>query len=161
MGAVPDQDHGLFLMTSRIAYTLLLVLAAIAVLAPARAQHAGEPPYRLIAHPGHALAQVERGFVADAFLKKTTRWGDGTPIRPVDQSSDSPVRRRFSEQVIKRSVSAVKSYWQQQIFSGRDIPPPELDSDDAVVQYVLKHPGGLGYVSASASIGQCKVLTVR
>ena len=143
------------------ALPLLLIVLSTTVLAPARAQSAGTPAYRLIAHPSNAANQVERGFIADAFLKKVTRWNDGVLIRPVDQLSDAPVRRQFSEQVIKRSVTAVKSYWQQLIFSGREVPPPELDSDDAVVQYVSKHPGALGYVSGAANIGHAKVIAVR
>ena len=138
-----------------------LVVLLAAVFAPARAQPVATPAYRIITHPSNAVAQVERSFVADAFLKKVTRWNDGQVIRPVDQVSDSPARRRFSEEVIKRSVVAVKSYWQQLIFSGRDVPPPELDSDAAVVQFVLKHPGGLGYVSGTTNLGQAKVIAVR
>jgi len=90
---------------------------------------------------------VDRKFLADAFLKKTTRWDDGELIRPVDQVPDSPVRRKFSEDVVKRSVAAVRSYWQQVIFTGRGVPPPEVGGDDEVVRYVLKYSGAVGYVS--------------
>jgi hypothetical protein len=62
--------------------------------------------------------------------------------------------------VLKRSVLVVKTYWQQRIFSGRGIPPPELDSDALVVEYVLKHRGAVGYVSGVCELGGAKVLTV-
>jgi len=62
--------------------------------------------------------------------------------------------------VLKRSVEAVKGYWQQRIFSGHDVPPPEFDSDDDVVKYVLKHEGAVGYVSGNANLNGSKVLTV-
>jgi hypothetical protein len=54
--------------------------------------------------------------------------------------------------VLKRSVAAVRNYWQQRIFSGRGVPPPELDSDEEIVAYVLKHRGAVGYVSGSAEL---------
>jgi hypothetical protein len=104
---------------------------------------------------------VARGFLADAFLKNVTRWANGDPVRPVDQRYDAAVRKAFSESVLKRSVAAVKNYWQQRIFSGRAVPPPALDSDAAVVEYVASHPGGVGYVSAAAPVGRLKVLVVE
>jgi ABC-type phosphate transport system substrate-binding protein len=117
--------------------------------------------FRLIAHPSNSLTSVERRFVADAFLKKVTRWASGEVIRPVDLTPGSPVRRSFSDEVLGRSVEAVKNFWQQAIFSGRDVPPPELDAEDEVVRYVLKHPGAIGYVSTSVGLDGAKILTVR
>jgi ABC-type phosphate transport system substrate-binding protein len=125
----------------------------------ARAESA--PAYRVIVHPDNPITSVTRDFLIDAFLKRTTRWSDGEAIRPVDQRADSLVRRYFSEHILQRSVAAVKSYWQQRIFSGRELPPPELDSDEAVVGYVLKHRGALGYVSGSAKLERAKVVQVQ
>jgi hypothetical protein len=119
------------------------------------------PPFRVIVHPGNPVSSVERKFLEDAFLKKVTVWPNGEVIKPVDLPPDSPVRRRFSHDILNRSVEAVKGYWQQRIFSGRDVPPPELDGDDEVVKYVLKHEGGVGYVSGTAETGDCKTLIVR
>ena len=142
---------------------LALALGCCASLALARgtARADSTPAYRVIVHPDNPSTSVTRDFLIDAFLKRTTRWGDGETIRPVDQRSDSLVRRRFSESILQRSVAAVKSYWQQRIFSGRELPPPELDSDEAVVGYVLKHRGALGYVSGSAKLEQAKVVQIQ
>ena len=43
-------------------------------------------------------------------------------------------------------------------FSGRDVPPPELESDEAVVNYVLEHRGAVGYVSGAAKVRGAKVV---
>lgn len=107
------------------------------------------------------MTAVERDFLVEAFLKKTTRWPDGEVIAPVDQRPDSAIRKAFSQGVLKRSVAAVRSYWTQRIFSGRDIPPPEVDSDAKVVQYVATHPGAVGYVAANADIKGAKAVTLR
>lgn len=145
-------------MTRAIAVTLALVIPCAVVLAQAPAP--APAPYRMIVHPKNPVFSVDRSFLADAFLRKIARWRHGEAIRPVDLA-DSPPRRKFTEDVLRRSVAAVRSYWQQQIFSGRGIPPPELDSDEAVVKYVLHNEGALGYVSGSADIGGAKVLAVR
>jgi hypothetical protein len=153
--------------TRRAAAVLVGTLVALALGAPgaelgspARAVASGGT-FRVIANPANPTNVVEQKFLVDAFLKKISRWPSGSVIRPVDQRPDSPVRRRFSEEVLKRPLAAVKSYWQQLVFSGRDVPPPELDSEEEVVRYVLRHAGGLGYVSADANLGGAKVVTVR
>ncbi len=117
--------------------------------------------YQVIVNPANSSASVERVFLEDAFLKKISHWPGDQVIRPVDLVSSSPTRRAFSESVLRRSIDAIKGYWQQRIFSGRDVPPPELDADDDVVKYVLKYEGAVGYVSASANLNGSKVVTVR
>lgn len=121
----------------------------------------GGGSFRLIVNPANPVGGVDRTFVAEAFLKKTTRWPNDELIRPVDLEPDSPVRRRFSDEVLKRSVSAVKSYWQQMVFSGRGLPPPELDNEDQIVRFVLKNPGAIGYVSGITNVEGAKVIAVR
>jgi hypothetical protein len=96
-----------------------------------------------------------------AFFKRATRWSDGQVIRPVDLRPDSPVRREFTNRVLKRSVMAVRSYWQQRIFSGRELPPPELESDAAVLRFVQSSPGAIGYVSATTKLSEVKLIPVH
>lgn len=115
----------------------------------------------VIVHPTNALGSAPRSFVADAFLKRVSRWQDGETIHPIDMRPDSLVRKAFSESVLKRSVGAVRSYWLQRVFTGRELPPPELASEEAAVRYVESTPGALGYVSIRAKRTQAKVLSIR
>jgi len=135
--------------------------AQAAAWALSRRAAAEAPPFRLIVHPDNPQASAARDFVADAFLRKTTDWPDGQGIRPVDLPASSGTRIRFSESILKRSVAAVKHYWQQIIFSGRGVPPPELESDAAVIGYVLQNRGSIGYVSGTGDLGKAKVLSIR
>lgn len=117
--------------------------------------------FRVIANPSVPASRVERRFLDDAFLKRVTRWGDGQTIHPVDLQATSPVREAFTRSVLQRSVAAVRSYWQQLIFAGRTLPPPELDSDAAVVAYVASTPGAIGYVSAATPAPGAKEVLVE
>ena len=116
--------------------------------------------FRVIVHPSNALGAAPDTWLADAFLKKVSRWSDGELIRSVDQRASSAARRAFSERVLRRSVGAVRSYWQQRIFSGRELPPPELDSDESVIGFVAKYPGAIGYVSSRAKLASVRELLV-
>jgi|GEM_PF-405967 len=117
--------------------------------------------FQIIVPAQMGIESLDISFVADAFLKKRTRWPDSSPIRPVDLWPASPVRALFSETVLKRPVVAVRNYWQEKIFSGRDLPPPEFDSDLAVVRYVSSHDGALGYVSLSAKLEKVRKVLLR
>lgn len=142
----------------RLVSLLLLLAFALCV---ANVSLATPPAFVVIVNADNPTAAVGRKFLTDAFLKKTTRWPHGELIRPVDQAADSDVRRRFTDDVLKRSVAAVRSYWQQLIFAGRDVPPPEVGNDEQVIDYVLKHSGSVGYVSAAAKLGRVKVVGVE
>jgi ABC-type phosphate transport system substrate-binding protein len=139
----------------------LLALAVVVVGAPGAPPRASGPAYRVIVNAANAASAIDRRFLMEVFLKKSTRWPDGGTVRPVDQGADSPTRQRFSDEILGRSVPAVKSYWQQALFAGRDLPPPELDSDDEVVRFVQRFAGAIGYVSAAANVDRVKVLTLK
>jgi ABC-type phosphate transport system substrate-binding protein len=143
------------------ALSLLCAACGLAALgSPARAEEA-TPDFRVVVHPQNPQRSAERSFVADAFLKKTSHWDGGETIRPVDLRPGAAARRVFTERVLKRTIGAVRSYWQQRIFSGRDVPPPELESDDEVVAFVAKYPGAIGYVSGAAKLKGVKELSVK
>jgi hypothetical protein len=145
--------------TRAVTAVLSLLLAAVAPTVAADAPSA-TPSYRIIVHPANPATSVRRIFLQDAFLKKTARWPGNQVIHPADLTPRSPVRRRFSEEIIGRSVKAVKAYWQQRIFAGREVPPPEFDADEQVVAYVLQHHGAVGYVTATADLRGTKVVTL-
>jgi ABC-type phosphate transport system substrate-binding protein len=143
---------------ARAALLLGLLAAAFVMQGPAAAETPGA--YRIIVHPSNSGTSIDRRFLAQAFLKKVTIWPDGQTIRPVDQHRDSAIRARFSDEILSRSISAVRSYWQQLIFAGRGVPPPEMTTDDDVVRFVMRQPGGIGYVSVSADLHGARILTV-
>lgn len=138
---------------------VLAGLVAVLLWWPSRGS-ADAGDFELIVSPDITLPRLDRKFLTDAFLKKATRWPNDEAIRPVDLEPRSPVRRRFSEQVLKRSVAAVKSYWQQMVFSGRGVPPPELDTDAQVVSFVIRNPGAVGYVSVGTNLRGARALPV-
>jgi ABC-type phosphate transport system substrate-binding protein len=142
----------------RAGIRILLLMVGLTAVASAEPQ---PPSYRVIVHPNNPVSSVSRDFLADVFLKKKTRWGNNDLIRPVDLAPRSSVRGRFCSQVLRRSVSAVRSYWRQIVFSGRGVPPPELASDEAIVSYVLRHRGAIGYVSSAADLSSVKIVVVR
>lgn len=151
----------IFRLIFRVLIVALLLVAPTPGLPTAVRAAAPVPAFRVIVNPANPTTNVDRKFVADIFLKKATRWGQLDIVRPVDLRPDSPTRRAFDEEVLKRSVSAVRNYWQQMVFTGRDVPPPELNSEEEVVAYILRYPGAIGYVSGAIALQGAKVLTIK
>lgn len=122
---------------------------------------AEEPSFVVIINHANDDLRLDKKAVADIFLKKRIRWNNERAIQPVDQNRKSAVRRRFSEDALGRSVAAVRTYWNQLVFSGRGVPPPELESDGDVVRYVASNEGAIGYVSASVDLKLVKSVQLR
>ena len=79
--------------------------------------------FKVIVHESNPISSLTRADVSKLFLKKATQL-NGTTALPIDLVSSNPVRQSFSRYIHRRPVSAIKAYWQQQIFSGRGVPPP-------------------------------------
>ena len=137
----------------------MLALAVAPATTPADAQ--AQAPYAIVVSASNPITSLSREQASKLFLKKTPTWADGREVVPVDLPEGSAVREAFTKSVLHKSVSAVKSYWQQQIFSGRDIPPPEKQTENDVVAFVRSNPGAIGYVSKGVDIGRgVKALSV-
>ena len=139
--------------------TSAAILALVGASVGARAQEQGD--YQVIVNRANPVDEIDRETLADVFLKKVTRWSDDTTAQPADLDGHAVSRERFSEEVLRRSIAAVKSRWQQIIFSGRGVPPPEFDGDAQVLAYVESHRGAVGYVSKGANTSGVKVLKVH
>jgi len=136
------------------------LLAAVACLALAAALPAAADDFKVIVHPENPATEVTAAQLSRLFLKKTLRWEDGTAAQPVEPATPR-LRERFALSVHERSVNAVRAYWNQVIFSGRDVPPIEKPGDAEVVAFVRASRGAVGYVSAGADVTGLKVLAVR
>lgn len=124
--------------------------------APAAAQD-----FKVIVNSANAASELPAATVSRIFLKEADKFPDGSAAVPVDQGKTTPVRAAFTKAVIGRAVSAVETFWQQQIFSGKEVPPATKPSDDEVIAFVKANPGAIGYVSAGASTAGVKVIAVK
>jgi ABC-type phosphate transport system substrate-binding protein len=119
--------------------------------APTQEQVAGQG-FVVVVHAANPTPSLPREQVARLFLRKVSRWPGGSPSLPVDLRADAPARAAFTKRVLAKSVPSVKAYWQERIFSGRDVPPPEQPSEADAVAYVRLNPGAVAYVSPAAEL---------
>jgi ABC-type phosphate transport system substrate-binding protein len=135
------------------------LLLALTCLLLGAAPPAAAEDFKVVVHPDNPTTEVTAPALSRLFLKKTLRWDDGTAVQPVVPASPR-LQERFALGVHEKSLNAVRSYWNQAIFSGRDVPPLEKAGDAEVVAYVRANRGAVGFVSAGADTAGLKVLTV-
>ncbi len=138
---------------------IIYALAAICVLAGSQRLEAQE--FQVVVNAANPISEISKSDASKIFQKKSKKFENGQGASPVDLPANSPVREQFSQGVHGRSASAISSYWQQQIFSGRGVPPEEKGSDSAVLDFVRSNPDGIGYVASDAPLGDgVKAVTI-
>ena len=140
----------------RVAIAILVAIALVGSIALA-----DTASVKVIVHPKNPATKLSKQFVADAFLKKRTRWSGDTPIQPIDLVQSHAARARFTRAVLDRDVAAVRRYWAQLVFSGRGVPPPHVADEADVIAYVAKYPNAIGYVSATTPLTGVKAVVIE
>ncbi len=120
-----------------------------------------DPSFHIIVNISNPVSSLTKSQISRFFLKKEPRWEKGDKVQPVDLTGESSIREDFSKTIHGRKISAIKAYWQKQIFSGRSVPPPEKIDNTEVFRYVKSHPGAIGYVSKAFSVDGVKVLIMK
>lgn len=137
----------------RIVYTLAALVAVVAA-RPAAAQS-----YVVIANPSVSASSASKAELSKVFMKQSNKLG-GASVTPVDLKGGA-ARDAFSKEVHGKASGAVSSYWQQQIFAGKDVPPAQKGSDAEVIAFVKSTPGAIGYVSGGAALDGVKKISVQ
>lgn len=128
----------------------LYLIAFLATLTPAA--HGRTAGCVIVVNDSNAFYSATAVQVADLFLEKRTTWQNGSHMTPVDQAPEAQVREEFSVAVLGRPLQAVQAYWRGKIYKEDAVPPPELASDPAVIQYVQAHAEAIGYVSPETAL---------
>jgi ABC-type phosphate transport system substrate-binding protein len=129
-------------------YTLLLALALIPFGKEAAAQE-----YQVVVNAANSISSISKDELSKIFLKRSTKWAGGAAAVVVDLKASDTTREAFSQAVHGRGASAIRSYWQQQIFAGKEVPPEEIGSAADVLAFVAANPGAVGYVPAGTEMG--------
>ena len=112
----------------------------------------------IIANLSVPVTSISKDDLADIYLLRTNVWDNGERIVPVNREASSNARSVFSARMLKQSQSSLTAYWDKMHYKGMT-PPLVQESDQAVLAFVQKVPGAIGYVSASTPLKNVKILT--
>jgi ABC-type phosphate transport system substrate-binding protein len=135
---------------TRLRFAVAVVLAAL--VAGGSVPTAGaDAAYRVIVHPQVKGSQIQRATLSSIFLKQAPRWGDGSPVQPVDQSMRSRIRQSFVADVMQQPMVELQVFWSHKMATGVT-PPPVKQTDEDVIAFVATTPGAIGYVSSATPL---------
>jgi ABC-type phosphate transport system substrate-binding protein len=135
-------------MSLRGRVVLTTCIVALAMVAPSRAA----AQYVVVVNASNPTTALSRAELASFLMGKATRWAHGAVVAPSDLLVSSRIRQAFSKAVLGQPATAVRSYWEQQQFSGRGQAPPQFASDDEVLAFVRRTPGGVGYITMTTPL---------
>jgi ABC-type phosphate transport system substrate-binding protein len=131
----------------------VLLVVTVLLSAAETTQPRIDATFQIVVHRSNGLTAIRRDELSALFMRRRKSWRDGSEIRPVEPPSRSRVREQFSRAVHGKSVAYVTRYWHRVIFAGRGVPPEELPSDAAVLEYVKTHRGAIGYIARETPVG--------
>lgn len=81
------------------------------------------------------------------YWRKQLYWPKGQRINPVNLSTEHPLRLQFSQKILGNLPKQQIDYWNGLYFNGVS-PPYSVNSEEAVIRYVMQTTGAIGYVNA-------------
>ncbi len=118
---------------------LALMMCAIS------ATYAAEPVIAVITPAQRGPMSLDVDDVSLIYKRRKLLWPDGRRIEPVNLPADHPLRRRFTEAVLRLTPEAMEGYWNEQYFHGMR-PPHVLASEAAVLRFVAGTRNAIGYL---------------
>lgn len=114
----------------------------------------------LVVHPNNDVA-LDKKAIKRIFLGKSNKFSNGSEAIPINQIPGSTVRNSFDSDILGRSSSQVSAYWSKLVFTGKGIPPKEVDNDAAVISLVADNQSAVGYVDSSAVTEAVKAIPLN
>jgi ABC-type phosphate transport system substrate-binding protein len=145
----------------RGALLLLATTLAASLVPPGAAPAGAAEEFVVVVNEANPVTHLPRAEVSRLFLKRAGAWPDGTPVTPFDLSATSPVRKAFTLAVHQKPLEVIRTYWDQEIYAGRSMPPKVHSTEQSVLHAVRGEKGSIGYVSAGSDLGPgLRVLTL-
>ena len=134
---------------------MLLVAAGLMIFAPAISL-AGD--VKVIANWSVKADTISAAELKHVFLEEKSSL-DGAHVEPVLEKG-GPAHAAFLQDYLGKSDDDLQTYYRSLVFTGRGFAPKALGSDAAVVAYVARTRGAIGYVSSAASAEGVKTLSI-
>ena len=82
-------------------------------------------------------------------------------VTPVNLPPGNAIRESFLRDFLAQDEDTYSGYWTVRRYVGKGTPPKELNSSAAVVEYVSKTEGAIGYIDSAETAVGVKVLLVN
>jgi ABC-type phosphate transport system substrate-binding protein len=111
----------------------------------------------VIVHPKNNATITEKD-LQRLYLAKRKKFSNGEPVIPLNHMDNVDIRVAFDKELIGKSPSQMKSYWAKLVFTGKEVPFKQVESDAEMVELVSKNESAIGYVDESSVTSEVKVV---
>jgi len=132
----------------------LLVLGLTAALMPFSIAWAD---LYIIANKELPATHLDKADIAAIYLLKKKHWENGDDIMPINLPPQADARTRFTAEIFDSTPDKLGSYWDKMLFKG-ETPPVTQNSEQAVILFVERIKGAIGYVETKPQSPQIKIL---
>ena len=96
--------------------------------------------------------------VVDIYTGRYMAFPNGISAEPVDLPNESGDKENFYLQSTGLSLAKINSYWARLKFTGRYLPPIQLDTAEIAINYVQRNPNAVAYVDERFVTNKVKVV---
>jgi ABC-type phosphate transport system substrate-binding protein len=114
----------------------------------------------VVVYPSNDTA-LNAKLVKRIFLGKENKFSNGKEVLPLNQAPYSGVRGAFDTDTLGCSSTQIAVYWSKLVFTGKNIPPKELDNDTALLVLVADNPNAIGYVDSASVSDVVKAISLN
>jgi hypothetical protein len=99
--------------------------------------------------------------VIDAFKAKNNFWSNGKALSVCLPETKTADATPVCSKVYGKTVAEVQKFWLSQVFQGRSRAPHFLETDQDMIDFVLKTPGAIGAFVNEKNIAVPAELTLQ
>lgn len=105
------------------------------------------------------VKELTKKQVIDIYMGRKSTFPNGDTALPLDQNSDSTIRKMFYQVLVEKTVSEVNSYWARLLFSGRATPPRSIKGGTMVIDMIRNNKSAIGYIKLEDLTEDVRVLS--
>ncbi len=110
----------------------------------------------IVLNPASTVPAISEDQFKDLFLGKRLAWDDGSKVVVV-LVKDGPANDILMKRLGK-TPQQFQTGWKKLVFTGKGAMPEQVDSEDALVAFVAKTPGAIGFVDKAKAKDPVKAI---
>lgn len=114
----------------------------------------------VIVNQKNSLEQLTKNQLIDLYMGRTRHFESGSRVITVDAALQSPNREDFYQALVEKSVPEIQAYWARLLFTGRAVPPFQVESTGDIINFVGENASAIGYVEKAPVTDKVKVVYV-
>ena len=111
----------------------------------------------VVVHPSNK-ANISKKNIQRIFLGKMKEYPGGGTATPIYLPAENPVADQFNVKVLKKNIFQLRAYWGQYVFTGKGMPPKQVDSMQQVMSLVSSNEDAIGYIDSGSVNSSVKVI---